>query len=192
MDTASPRRLKRSDRARQMREAQRRRRERLRQDNRRFLQIILPEDLRLRLYDMSEKSQQTLQDCVLSLIQRSLGEAMSDDVSSNDISAEPLKTRDDMIGNPGNNFDDVSPDTAEVSRPAIPEVESVEAAGPTEQTSQTGPTQEVAEPEVAVAPSAEASGADEAPKGETATEVEPEPAGKRKKAKRPTNQMELF
>src|SRR5690606_23254836 len=75
MQDTARRRLKRSERARQMREAQRRRRERLRAENQRFLQVILPEVLRERLYIHAIAREQTLQEYVLVLIKQGLERA---------------------------------------------------------------------------------------------------------------------
>ncbi len=60
-------------RAEQVRDAQRRRRERLKSQNLGFLQIILPEQIRTGLEREADESQKTLQQMALILLARSLG-----------------------------------------------------------------------------------------------------------------------
>ncbi len=62
------RKLRKSRRAVQMREAQRRRRQRLKEQQQSFLQIILPARLRDRLVTLSEATGVTLQEAALDIL----------------------------------------------------------------------------------------------------------------------------
>jgi hypothetical protein len=66
------RKLRRSRRAVQMREAQRRRRQRLKDQQQSFLQIILPSRLRDRLVTLSESTGVTLQEAALDILMGAL------------------------------------------------------------------------------------------------------------------------
>ncbi len=81
MATAKPKARKQRIRREQVREAQRRRRERLRNQHQRFLQLLVPEDVHLKLSRIATDVEVSVQQLALDLIRKSLGmEAITDEV----------------------------------------------------------------------------------------------------------------
>jgi hypothetical protein len=181
-----------------MREAQRRRRERLRAENQRFLQVILPEVLRERLYIHAIAREQTLQEYVLVLIKQGLERAEAQAFKVNEeqfsqVTPQPVEVQEappanivpmEIAHHPGGGgsaalTDDVSRSEAAHFTPAHTEAAFHEADPP--------PLRPV-ESE-AVPPPAETAAVGEPESGAAADDKSTEKRGRKKKT---TPQLELF